>query len=278
MEHLITKTDGSTEPFDPMKLKLSLEKAGASVITAEEVAKEITDWIVEPVTTNAIYKKAFKLLHEKEGKAPALRYSLRRSITELGPTGFPFEQFIAAILRKKGYAVETGSMVQGKCVDHEVDIVAWNQKELLLGEVKFHSDLGAKSDLKVALYIKSRFDDLKTAKVVTPDAERQMTDGMLITNTKFTQKAIEYGNCAGVNMIGWNYPAKGSLHDLINETGIHPVTCLPSLDQTEKQFIIGQKIVDCETFINSPGIFDMMPSLAKKKTEIIADAESICGL
>ena len=278
MEHLITKSDGSTEPFDPMKLKMSLQKAGTSVITAEEIAKDIAEWIVEPITTNAIYKKAFKLLHEKEGKAPALRYSLRRSIAELGPTGFPFEQFIAAILRKKGYAVETGRMVQGRCVDHEVDVVAWNEKELLLGEVKFHSDLGAKSDLKVALYIKSRFDDLKTAIVATPTDERKMTDGMLITNTKFTQKAIEYGNCAGVNMIGWNYPDKGSLHDLIGETGIHPVTCLPSLDQAEKQFIINQKIVDCETFINSPGIFEMMPSLAAKKADILADAESICGL
>lgn len=277
MHPLILKTDGTTEAFDSTKLKLSLEKAGASVITAEEITNEIYQDTKEPVTTNTIYKKAFDLLHEKEGRVPALRYSLRRSIAEFGPTGFPFEQFIATILRKKGYAVETGRMIKGNCVEHEVDIVAWNETSLILGEVKFHSELGSKSDLKVALYIKSRFDDLRSAEVLTPEGPRKMTDGLLITNTKFTQKAIEYGTCAGVHMIGWNYPSKGSLHDMIFETGIHPVTCLPSLTMPEKTFLAKERIVDCLTLRERSEIFDQLPSLKGKKDQILADIELVCG-
>ncbi len=277
MKPLILKTDGTEEEFDAQKLRSSLERAGASVITAKEISEEISAWIKEPVTTNVIYRRAFDLLHDKVGRTPALRYSLRRSIAEFGPTGFPFEQFVAAILRKKGYNVETGRIIQGTCVDHEVDVVAWNDQTLILGEVKFHSELGAKSDLKVALYIKSRFDDLRNVQVTTPDGQKQMTDGLLITNTKFTEKAIQYGTCAGVNMIGWNYPAKGHLHDMIIETGIHPVTCLPSLTTAEKQYIISQKIVDCVTLKDREDILHAMPSLLEKKDQIMQDIKDLCG-
>jgi hypothetical protein len=274
--HYILKTDGTKEPFDPIKLKSSLERAGASAITSQEITHEVEEWLVKPATTNAIYKKAFTLLRKKKEKAPALHYSLRRSITELGPTGFPFEKFIAQIFKKKGYTVETGRMVQGKCVDHEVDVLAWNDKDLVLSEVKFHSEVGAKSDLKVALYIDARFEDLKAAEVETTGGKRIMTQGLLITNTKFTLKAIQYGTCGGVGMIGWNYPSKGNLHDLIFETKIHPVTCLPSLTTAEKQIIISNGIVDCATFATREDIYTLIPSLQAKRRKIIEDIKLLC--
>ncbi len=276
--HYILKTDGTKEPFDPAKLKYSLEKAGASAISSQEITRAIDAWLVKPATTNAIYKKAFVLLRKRKSEAPALlHYSLRRSIAEFGPTGFPFEKFIAQIFRKKGFTVETGRMVQGKCVDHEVDVVAWNDKELSLSEVKFHSEVGAKSDLKVALYIDARFEDLKDAEVEVGGMKRKMTQGLLITNTKFTQKAIQYGGCAGVGMIGWNYPTQGNLHDLISETKIHPVTCLPSLTSAEKQLIIAQGIVDCATLSQRHDIYNLIPSLQAKKKRIMDDINFFCG-
>jgi hypothetical protein len=274
--HYILKTDGTKEPFDPAKLKYSLERAGASAIASQEITHAVEEWLVKPATTTAIYRKAFALLRKKKEKAPLLHYSLRRSIAELGPTGFPFEKFVAQILKKKGYTVETGRMVQGKCVDHEVDVVAWNDKDLILSEVKFHSESGAKSDLKVALYIDARFEDLKAAEVETTGGKRIMTQGLLITNTKFTLKAIQYGTCGGVGMIGWNYPSKGNLHDLIFETKIHPVTCLPSLTGPEKQLVIAQGIVDCATFKQREEIYTLVPSLLPKRKKIEEDIALLC--
>lgn len=273
----VLKSDGTKEPFDSEKLKSSLVRAGASGIVANDVALQIDEWLMKPATTSAIYKRAFSILR-KYSREPglAIRYSLRRSIAEFGPTGFPFEQFIAAILRKKGYEVETGRMVQGKCVEHEVDVVAWKDDELILGEVKFHSELSAKSDLKVALYIDARFEDLKNAEVETKDGKKLMTDGLLITNTKFTEKAIQYGSCAGVDLIGWNYPSKGNLHDIILETGIHPITCLPSLTMTEKKILLGNKIVSCVDLSHRTDIKTFIPSLERKWDLVMRDVNEIC--
>jgi hypothetical protein len=277
VQHFILKTDGTKETFDSAKLKNSLEQAGASAITSQEITHAVEEWLVKPATTNAIYCKAFSLLKKKKEKAPMLHYSLRRSIAELGPTGFPFEKFIAQIFRKKGYTVETGRIVQGKCVEHEVDVVAWNDKDLVLSEVKFHSEPGAKSDLKVALYIDARFEDLKDAEVDTTVGKRKMTQGLLVTNTKFTLKAIQYGTCGGVGMIGWNYPSQGNLHDLIFETKIHPVTCLPSLTTLEKQQIINQGVVDCATFSQRKDMYTLIPSLEAKRKNIEEDIDLLCG-
>ena len=116
--------------------------------------------LVDGITTKEIYHKAFELLH-KEEKPIALKYSLKRAIMELGPSGFPFEKFVAEIFKFKGYTAETGKLVKGFCVEHEVDVVAWNKDKLIMCEAKFHNDPGMKSDLKVALYVKARFDDLR---------------------------------------------------------------------------------------------------------------------
>jgi predicted nucleic acid-binding protein len=276
--HQIIKADGTLENFDPEKLRHSLKEAGVSLITIEEIVEEVTKWLVKPATTHEIYHKAFSILrHKKDEKAPMIKYSLRRSIAEFGPTGFPFERFVASILDKKGYSTITGVIIQGKCVDHEVDVVAWDKDSLIFSEVKFHSELDSKSDLKVALYIKSRFDDLKDSTYSTSHGVIKMTNGLLITNTKFTEKAIAYGVCAGVNMIGWNYPLKGNLHHLINETGVHPVTCLPSLTSEEKRFVVSKGVVDCESFKKRQEIWHEMPSIMKKKDEILDDILSICG-
>jgi len=54
----------------------------------------------------------------------------------------------------------TDQKVRGKLVEHEIDVVAWNEEKLIMVEAKFHNQLGVKTDLKVILYVKERFDDL----------------------------------------------------------------------------------------------------------------------
>src|SRR3990167_6783794 len=111
------------------------------------------------------------------------------------------------------------------------------KKKLLMAELKFHNQIGEKSDLKVALYVKARFDDL-SAQYFDYGRRRQLDEGWLITNTKFSSNAIRYGLCAKVAMIGWSYPAKGNLQDLIEDAHLHPITCLTSLTITEKQNLL----------------------------------------
>lgn len=272
---LIKKNNGELEEFNESKLTNSLVKAGASVFIAKDILEAIKKKIINGTETYVIYKEAFDLLRKKEVKS-ALRYSLKRSITDLGPTGFPFEDYVAEIFKAKGYEVLNDQIVSGKCVDHEIDVIAYNQDELIITEVKFHNQLGIKSDLKVVLYVKSRFDDLSGIMYNYGNKKRKMTKGLLITNTKFTDNAVRYGRCAGLNMIGWNYPLKGNLHDLINETGVHPLTCLSSLTNSQKKEILEKGIVNCRELKNKPEILKTMNINEEKIKNILTEIDHLC--
>lgn len=212
----IIKADGSREIFDSSKLESSLKKAGATTEAIKQVVKHINDELVDGMTTKDIYEHAFSILKEWE-EPVAKRYSLRHALMNLGPTGFLFEDLVAEILKAKGYEVQTRQNVLGGCVPHEVDVVAWDEKDLIMVEAKFHNGFGTKSDLKVALYVKARWDDLRENVFNYGGKDRKMTQSWLVTNTKFSSTAIHYGECQKMTMIGWNYPEKGNLEDLINE-------------------------------------------------------------
>lgn len=244
-EILITKANGEKEPFDPVKLQFSLRKAKAS----DELIKKIVDHILGEIeagtTTSHIYKHAFDLLHQLE-KPIALRYSLRRAIMELGPSGFPFEHLIGELLKAQGYSVLNDQMVKGQCAEHEIDIVGYNDKKLIMIEAKYHNSLGLQSDLKVALYVKARVDDLKPVEFHYGHA-RHLDESWLVTNTKFTTSAIKYAECQDIKMIGWNYPINGSLQDMIEAAELHPLTCLTSLPQQAKKHLLEKGIVLCKS-------------------------------
>lgn len=271
MDIFITKADGTKEKFDVAKLEGSLKRAGANSKVAQDIIEIVQKELVDGITTKEIYHHAFELL-KKEEKPVALKYSLKRAIMELGPSGFPFEKFIAEIFRFKGYTAETGKIVKGFCVEHEVDVVAWNKDKLVMCEAKFHNDPGMKSDLKVALYVKARFDDLRKM-TFKYGKERKLDEGWLITNTKFSSTAIEYGSCqGGLIMVGWNYPPRGNLHDMVLEAKLHPVTCLTSLSGREKKFLLSQGLVLCKSVLENPGLLPLMglsPVKAKKVLEEI---------
>lgn len=261
----VTKADGSKEPFDVSKLERSLKRAGATSRSVLEIIDHIKLHIKnKETTTHEIYRHSFELLH-KEEKPVALKYSLKRAIMDLGPSGFPFEDFIAEIMRKRGFCAETGKIVRGFCVEHEIDVIAWNFEKLIMIEAKFHNELGVKSDLKVALYVKARFDDLRKM-TFRYDKERELDEGWLITNTKFTSTAIEYGSCqGGLRMIGWNYPPVGNLHDMILESKLHPLTCLLSLNGREKKELLDKGVVLCKSILENP---DMLYALSFNKSKI----------
>lgn len=238
----IIKSDGVRELFDPEKLKKSLRKIGTDQATVDLIVSKIESSVTEGNTTREIYRKAFSLL-KKHQPPVALRYSLKKAISDLGPSGFPFEKFIAEIFKAQGYTVITDQVVFGSCVPHEIDVVAYNDTELIMVEAKFHSDYGVHSDLKVVLYIKSRFDDLAKATFKYGGKERKLTKGMLITNTNFSSTAIQYGECAKLNMVGWNYPRGNNLHEMIEKNNLVPITVLTTLTQADKKMFLANNLV-----------------------------------
>ena len=154
-------------------------------------------------------------------------------------------------------------------------------------EAKFHNETGMKSDLKVVLYVKARFDDLRKMKFNYPPAshgealragghERDLDEAWLVTNTKFSSTAIEYGSCqGGLIMIGWNYPPVGNLHDMIIESKLHPLTCLVSMNGREKKALLDQGVVLCKTIKENPDLLSVAGMTEEEKKKVLDEIESL---
>jgi len=239
---LIIKSTGEKELFDVRKLEASLVRAGASKSSVDLIADHILKEVRDGMSTGEIYAHAFSLLRRYE-KPVALKYSVRRAVMELGPSGFPFEKFIAELFKARGFKSETNLLAKGRCVEHEIDVMAWNDLKLIIAEAKFHNDNGLKSDLKVALYVKARFDDLRETVFSAEGKKKNFDEAYLITNTKFTSSAIDYAKCSGLSLIGWNYPNTGNLHNMIEDFNLHPITALTTLNSSEKRDLLSQGIV-----------------------------------
>jgi hypothetical protein len=239
----ITKADGTVEPFAPEKLVRSLERTGAGHATAEQIAQTITATIAPGAQSREIYRRAFTMLRESERPAAA-RYALRRALLEFGPSGHPFEDFMAQIFQAEGWTVQWRKVIQGHCVPHEVDVYATRGAETMAAELKYHNDPAYKTDVKIALYVKARMDDIWNCDPATRNCP--VDRGMLITNTKFTSQAAAYAGCSGLELLGWSYPDKGNLYDRIVENGVYPVTTLTTLKRAEKRLLVNRGIVTAE--------------------------------
>ncbi len=241
----ITKASGESEPFSSDKLKRSLEKAGANKDEIDRILKEINSRLYEGISTKKIYRTAFNLLKEDSGHLAA-KYHLKQGIMELGPSGYPFEKYIGEILRYQGYKTTVGEIVQGKCVNHEIDVIAELDHHHFMIECKYHNHPGTFSDVKTPLYIQARFKDVEAQWLKLPGHGTKFHQGWVVTNTRFSSDAIQYGNCAGLKLLGWDYPIKGSLKDLIDTLGLYPITCLTTLTKSEKHYLLDRKVVLCK--------------------------------
>src|SRR3989344_866278 len=238
----LIKADRTVESFDERRLIASLERAGAGAHAAQRIAERITATLVPGTSSKEVYARAFALLR-REGRPIAARYALRRALFEFGPSGHPFEDFISRLFTHEGWQVETRKIIKGHCVSHEVDFYGSHpdQGDHIAAELKYHNDPGYKTDLKVALYVKARFEDIFNCdpKVRSCPIDR----GLLVTNTKFTSEAIAFAECAGVELLGWSYPMHNNLLLRMIKARVYPVTTLTTLSSTEKRLLINDRIV-----------------------------------
>lgn len=269
---LITKKSGDLVEFDESKLRNSLSRAGANKQCIDRVLLELRNELQNGMSTHKVYKKAYSILSKLSHRS-AGRYKLKKAIMELGPTGYPFEHFVGSIIEHQGFSVNIGEIVDGRCVKHEVDVVAQNSEKVIVVECKFHQDGKRKSDVKVPLYIKSRFEDIRERWQKDGLIGDRIFEGWVVTNTRFTEDAQQYGNCSGLKLISWDHPNHNSLRNLIDQSGLHPITSLKSLNRKEKQSIIEQDVVLCREITEEVLIKSNIPQNKIKK--ILTEAQNL---
>jgi len=269
----VTKADGSTEYFKVEKLRRSLRRAGATPTELSTIIAAIEKRLYDGITTQAIYRMAFEQLRHTEQKA-ATRYSLRRALFGLGPTGFPFERYLGRVFEAEGYTTKTGILVPGHCAEHEIDVAAYKTDHSFVAEAKFHARPGIKTDLQVAMYSYARLLDLRDATICTDDI-CGIKEFWLITNTKFTSAAEKYANCVGLTILSWDYPRKNNLHDRIQRLGVYPITVLSSLTTSQVATLLQHDCILCRDIVAKPHILRYLHTTPSKIEAIIAEATGI---
>lgn len=226
---MVRKADGTSELLDYNKIRHSLSRAGASRALSEEVVESLQSRMRSGITTDEIYRLAFEHLREMTTGAAA-RFGLKAALFKFGPDGHPFETYVAALLKGRGYSALLRQTLRGKCVQHEIDVVAsrpaipGHNATKFIAECKFHNSPHLQCHIQTALYSWARFLDVHAA---NPGID----SGWLVTNTKFSYDVIQYSDCAGLKLLGWSFPREESIQVRIEENKLYPTTLISRLDR-----------------------------------------------
>lgn len=261
--------------FEPGKLRRSLLRSGAPPGVVDALVERVSGEVFEGMSTAEIYNRAFALLKDHRA-AYASRYKLKKAIYELGPTGFPFEKFISAMLNNSGHQTVTNETFMGHCVAHEIDVVASGKKGVTLIECKFHSDQGKKCDVKIPLYIHSRYRDIRRWNDKQEKKALPLRPGWVVTNTRFTSDALKYGQCAGLYLLSWNYPPKNSLKKRIDRSGLYPITVSTLLSAREKEFLLDRGVVLGKELLKETYYLDHLGIADPRKQRILDEFSQLC--
>ncbi len=271
----IVKYSGEVAAFDVNKLINSLRRSQASEELIQEIVKQVEEQLYEGITTKKIYQMAFKMLKGKS-RVSASKYKLKKALIELGPTGFPFEKLVGKLFAHEGYVTEVGVIVQGNCVQHEIDVIAQKDNKHYMIECKYHSDQGRFCNVKIPLYIHSRFLDVEKQWEHQKGHEAKLHKGGVYTNTRFTTDAIQFGKCVGLLLTSWDYPMGNGLKERIDKSGLHPLTALTTLTKAEKTKLLDKGFVLCKELHENPALLEQIGIDKKRHKKILEDSEALC--
>ncbi len=120
--------------------------------------------------------------------------------------------------------MQPNAIIRGLCGEHEVDAIAQKDGVTYFVEVKHHQAYHGLTGLDESRIARAILED------VTEGYIRGVTDikidrAMIVTNTRYSQHALNYGGCRGILLVGWAAPEKG-LRDIIEKDKLYPISCL----------------------------------------------------
>ena len=272
----VVKHSGIVVDFDASKLRKSLLKSGANQDVVDAIMQHISNVIYDGIPTKRIYKIAFGLL-KKESNSFAAQYNLRDAILLLGPAGFYFEKFIARIFESEGFTTQTNLTLNGKCVSHEIDVILKKDNQISMVECKFHSSNEVRTDVKIPMYILSRFNDLKDKNHIIYSKKDQISNCWIVTNSRFTSDAITFAHCSDLNLLSWDYPKNNNLRTKIDQKGLYPTTCLTTLTRSEKDRLLTLNCLLVFDLIKNPESLEQIGLSSNRMKNVIKEATSLCN-
>jgi HJR/Mrr/RecB family endonuclease len=228
----VTKADGRKEEFKREKIIKTCLRMRVSQDQAETIADEIEKRIYDGIETRKILRMIFNFLQKFR---PEIKYQidLREAISFLRPKP-DFEKFVQLLLKEYGYEVTPNQIIQGFCVDHEIDAIAKKDNQTILVEIKHHFNHHAYTGKDVFLEAQAILEDLIEGRKAGKNSI-DFNKILIVCNTKFSDHAKKYALCKGIDFIGWKYPEEKGLERLIEEKKLYPITILKNLDVKSKE-------------------------------------------
>ncbi len=252
----VTKADGSKQSFDKNKVINTILRFGANYKVATEIAEKIEKRLYDGISTRQILNMIFRFMRKHQ---PGVKYvyDLKKGLSLMGSKP-EFELFVQALLANNGFEVEPSRIVRGLCVEHEVDGLARKNGVTFFVEAKHHFSYHAHTGL----------DESRIARAILEDVTEQharhgglkIDRAMIVTNTRYSTHAIQYGKCRDIMQIGWSFPDDSGLQKIIENRNLYPLSCLRNLKDTLRLRLVNSGIVLIKELIQQD------PALLAKKT------------
>ncbi len=222
----VRKADGRLEPYDEAKVLRTALYLGLERADAERIEREISEKVYDGIPTSEILSMIRGLAEEVRPELSRTT-DLREAISAMRPKP-DFEEYARIVLREAGYLVEPGRVLEGRCVSHEIDGIAFRGDEVFMVEVKHHFNHHTYTGLGTILELWAALEDLREGYRLGFHPY-SFTSAILVCNTKISQHAEQYARCKGIMYMGWRYPRAFALSDIVSSKRIYPVTMLKEL-------------------------------------------------
>jgi hypothetical protein len=274
----ITKANGESVEFRPAKIRETLKRIGAKPETIEHVIVNVTKGITEGMTTREVFAVVRRELR-KEDRCLSHRYNLRKGLLKLGPAGFKFEKYVAAILQAYEYKTEIPKdELIGLCVRHEVDVVATSTSRVIMIEAKFRNRFDDTVTLKDAMATWARLIDLREGAKAGKKTPK-FDEAWIVTNGRFSDRAHQFGVCKGMQLIGWS-TEESSLARMVDHAALYPITVIDDLRQWELDGLEKKGYVLCREIAGKkPEALARQTGIAADRAaKIVADCKEIVNI
>lgn len=240
MVTFVTKADGSRQPFEREKIVQTCLRMGANYKVASQIASKVEAALPDGASTKTVLQLIFDLMRA-ENSAVGHVFDLREGISHMVSKP-EFEAFVRVLLAQSGFQVKPNTIVRGLCGEHEVDAIATKDGKVYIVEAKHHGNFHALTGMDETRIARAILEDLTDGFVQGVTAEK--VDGaIIVTNTRYSEHAIRYGNCRGILQIGWASPDSLGLKETVRKYRLYPLSCLRGVSPEVRGRLVDAGIV-----------------------------------
>ena len=236
----VKKADGSRQGFDREKIVRTCLRMGASVQVANQVADKVERRIYNGIPTAIVLQMILRFMRGQKPEIGNL-LDLRKGLSLMFPKP-EFEVFVQSLLARSGFEVSPNSLLTGKCVLHEVDGIAKRDGVTYFVEAKHHVNYHALTGLDESRIARAILEDVGEG-YAAGMSDLKIDKAMIVTNTRYSDEALQYGACRDILQIGWSSPMGHGLQDLIGGTHMFPLSCLKGLSQIARLRLANSGVV-----------------------------------